>query len=370
MARVLLVLQEDTLGGSTRTVMRPVDVLIERGWEVSFWCAKPSSLHDDLVAMGHEVDGTPRLMKYRISSLRHPPGMRVRLASFPRSLAALRRHLRADPPDLVHANGRLSVPEALVARSAGFPVVLYQHDGELTGVRGFIGRLGPWLAAHHVLATSVSHAETVRFGRWDPGVLIGSAPLALPVARTLRPAGMRPVVGTIGVVSERKGTDVFIDMAERVRANGADVDLRIVGRVEDGPGIPWAREQLARAERAGVRYLGEVDVAEELRGWDVMVLPSRQEPFGLVVTEAMAAGVCVVGSDLHGVADQLRDGGGVLIAPADADALTGAVLALIRDPERRAEIAAAGHHRYLSSFTPVVAADQLEVAWKAAMAER
>src|SRR4051812_17105601 len=33
MARVLLVLQEDTLGGSTRTLLRPVEVLLERGWE-------------------------------------------------------------------------------------------------------------------------------------------------------------------------------------------------------------------------------------------------------------------------------------------------------------------------------------------------
>lgn len=365
MARVLLVLQEDTLGGSTRTVLRPVEVLLGRGWEVSIWCSKPSPIAEDLTAMGYRVDGAPRLMKYRISSLRHPPGMRARLASFPTSLAAFRRHLRATRPDLVHANGRLSVPEGLVARASGFRVVTYMHDGALGGARGFVGRLGPWLASHQVLATSPRHADTVRFGRSEPGILVGSAPLAPPVARHLCPAGSRPVIGTIGVVSERKGTDLFIDMAERVLAAGIDVDLRIVGRVEDGPGKSWAYEQLARAERIGVRYLGEVDVADELRGWDVMVLPSRAEPFGLVVTEAMAAAVCVVGSDLHGVADQLEGGAGVLIPPGDADALSEAVLSLAGDPERRAALGAAGHARYLEGFTPERAADALETAWLA-----
>lgn len=363
MPRVLLVLQEDTLGGSTRTVLRPVEVLLERGWEVSFWCSRPSALAESLEAMGHRVDGAPRLMKYRITSLRHPPGMRVRLASLPRSLAAFRRHLRAAAPDLVHANGRLSVPEALVARSSGFPVVTYLHDGELSGLRGFVGRLGPWASSHEVLATSESHAETVRLWRWNPAVLVGSAPLVPPVARRRRPAGAAPVVGTIGVVSRRKGTDVFVDMAERLRAEGLRVDLRIAGRVEDGPEMPWARAQLARAARAGVEYLGPVDVAEELSDWDVMVLPSRQEPFGLVVTEAMAAAVCVVGSDLHGVADQLRGGNGVLVAPGDVEALTAAVRGLLAEPERRAELAAAGHRAYLAGFTPEAAADQLEAAW-------
>ena len=365
MARVLLVLQEDTLGGSTRTLLRPVEVLLERGWEVSVWCSKPSAIHDDLVAAGYRVDGAPRLMKYRISSLRHPPGMRARLESFPRSLAAFRRHLRAERPDLVHANGRLSVPEGLVARASGFRVVTYMHDGALDGVRGWVGRFGPWLASDEVLATSERHAETVRFGRREPGILVGSAPLVPPVARTLRPAGAPPVVGTIGVVSERKGTDVFLDMAERLRGEGAQADLRIVGRVEDGPEQPWAHEQLRRAERLGVHYLGVTDVAEELRGWDVMVLPSRAEPFGLVVTEAMAAAVCVVGSDLHGVADQLEGGAGVLVAPGDAGALTDAVRALLADPDRRAALGAAGHARYLRRFTPERAADALEAAWRA-----
>jgi glycosyltransferase involved in cell wall biosynthesis len=365
MSRVLLVLQEDTLGGSTLAVLRPLEVLLERGWEVSIWCSKPSPLYDDLVAQGYRVDGAPRLMKYRISTLRHPPGIRRRLMSLPRSLAAFRRHLRAHPPDLVHANGRRTVPEALVARVAGFRVVTCIHDGVLPGLRGAIGRIGPWVASDAVFAMSASHAETVRLGRRRPGILVGSAPMSAPVARRLRPPHAATVVGTIGVVSPRKGTDVFIDMAEQLRAQGHVLDLRIAGGVEDGPLQPWAERELERARQADVRWLGQVDVARELREWDIMVMPSRVDPFPLAVLEAMRSAVAIVGCAVDGIGEQLEGGVGLLVPGEDAAALTRAVLGLAADPARRAELGAAGHARYLERFTPERAADALEAAWRA-----
>jgi glycosyltransferase involved in cell wall biosynthesis len=361
MARVLLVLQEETLGGATRTLLRPVDVLRERGWDVSFWCAKPSPLHDDLVAMGHAVDGAPRLMRYRWRSLRHPPGVRARVASLPRSQLGLRAHLRSLRPDLVHVNGRLALPEAATARASGFRVATFIVDDALPGLRGLVGRVAPWTVSHAVLAMSPSHAAGLTVGRRVPGIVPGSTPLPAVVARRAKPPGAPVVVGTIGVLSPRKGTDVFVDAAERLRGRA---EFRIAGPIEDGPDAPWAREQVARGEAAGVRYLGPVDVSAELPGWDVMVLPSRAEPFGLVVSEAMAAGVAVVGSAVDGIAEQLDGGVGVLVAPGDAAALAAALEALIADPARRAELGAAGHARVLERYTPECAADALEAAWR------
>jgi glycosyltransferase involved in cell wall biosynthesis len=364
---VVVVLQDEVLGGSTIALLRMLPYLEDRGWEVSFWCSQPSPLFDDLAAEGRAVAGAPRLMKYRLQSLRHPPGVRTRLASFPRSLAALRRHLREVRPDLVHANGRRAVPEALVARASGFRVVGHMHDGAVPGVRGLLGRLAPWLAAHEVVVVSESHADLHRLGRREPRVVPGSAVRPKQAHWPDRSPGAAPVVGTIGWVSERKGTDVFVDMAEHLRDAGVDADLRIVGRVEDGPEKPWALEQLARGERAGVRHLGELDVSEELPGWDVMVLASRQEPFGLVVTEAMSFGVAVVGSDVDGIADQLRDGAGILVPVGDGAALARAVAGLVRDPQRRAQLGGAGHRRYLERYTPERAADALETVWNDAL---
>ena len=368
MKRVLLVLQEETLGGASRALLRPVALLRERGWEVTIWCSRPSRLYDELVAMGYEVDGAPRLMRYRLESLRHPPGILARLASLPRSLLAFRRALRRIEPDLVHVNGRLALPEALVARAAGFSVATYILDAPLSGVRGMLGRAVPWLASHVVLCVSHTHAASLRLGRREPRVVFSVAPLPEAPSRALPPPGAPLVVGTIGVPSPRKGTDLFVDMAERLRDAHIAVAPRLAGGLEDSPLAAWGQAQIQRGEAAGMRWLGQADVAAELREWDVMVMPSRADPFPLAVLEAMGAAVAVVGANVDGIAEQLADGAGVLVAPEDPDALAAAVTALAGDPQRRAALGAAGRQRVAERFTMEGSAEALQDAWREALA--
>jgi glycosyltransferase involved in cell wall biosynthesis len=363
---VLLVLHEDTLGGASRAVLRPVDVLLQRGWQVSIWCSRPSALYDDLAARGYDVDGAPRLMRYRPSSLRHPPGARVRLASFPRALAAFRRSLREQRPDVVHVNGRLALAEALVARAAGFPVVTFILDDALPGIRGPLARVLPWIAGREVLAASQGHAQGLTLGRRHPRVVYASARIAAG-ERAAHPSAGPLVVGTIGVVHPRKGTDLFIDMARQLRGQGLELDLRIAGPLEEGHLLGWGRDQLLRAEAEGLKWLGRVDVEQELPRWDLMVLPSRADPFPLAVLEAMELGVAVIGTSVDGVPEQLADGAGLLVPPGDAAALARAVRELATDPERRAAIAARGQRRVREHFTVERSADALSAAWTAAI---
>ena len=365
--RVLVVLHEDTLGGASRAVLRPVEVLQQRGWEVSIWCSRPSPLHDELTRLAYDVHGAPRLMRYRLRSLRHPPGVRARLVSLPRSLVAFRSLLREERFDLVHANGRLALPEALVARVSGSRVVAYMHDDALPGLRGVVGRVTPWIAAHDVICVSRTHAQSLRVGRRAPKIVSGS-PRPTLEPRSVKPDGAPLVVGTIGVVVPRKGTDLFVDMAERLRAQGVEADLRIAGALEESHVAEWANAQLERAKAAGVRWLGQTDVARELREWDVMVMPSRADPFPLAVLEAMEAGVPVVGTDVDGIPEQLAGGdAGVIVPPEDPDALAAAVVALARDPVRRAEIAGRAQRRVRANFSLEGSADALEAVWRGAL---
>jgi glycosyltransferase involved in cell wall biosynthesis len=368
MPRVLVVLHEDTLGGASRALLHPLGSLRERGWEATFWCSVPSPLADELEAMGHHVEGAPRLMRYRLRSLRDPPGVRARLTSFPRSLAAFRRALRAQRPDLVHVNGRLALPEAMVARAAGLPVATYIHDDALPGVRGALGRVVPWIASRSVMGVSTAQAESLRLGRRRAAV-VHPSPQVTEAERVERPAGATLVVGTIGVLSPRKGTDLFVDMAYRLRAAGVDCELRIAGGLEQSYLAEWGRAQVERGAGAGVRWLGQTDVARELREWDVAVAPSRADPFPLAVLEAMAAGVAVVGCAVEGIPEQLADGAGVLVAPGDPGALAEAVAGLLADPERRAAIAATGQRRVRAHFTLERTVAALENAWRAALGQ-
>jgi glycosyltransferase involved in cell wall biosynthesis len=137
----------------------------------------------------------------------------------------------------------------------------------------------------------------------------------------------------VGRLAPEKGVDVLIRAcAER------GLPLRVVGdgRMRD------ELERLARALDVEVSFVGTVSsavVAEEMRRATVLCVPSIwHEVWGLVVNEAWDAGLPVVGTEVGGLADLLRDDRGVIVPPGDVDALATALGTLVADPTRRAAI--------------------------------
>jgi phosphatidyl-myo-inositol alpha-mannosyltransferase len=163
-----------------------------------------------------------------------------------------------------------------------------------------------------------------------------------------------PTVGFVGRFSEpRKGMAV---LQEAVAGLGAR--LVVVGR-----GDPTALP-------AGVQYLGAADddvKAAMLRSVDVFCAPNLGgESFGMVLTEAMAAGAPVVASDLESFR-RVLGGAGVLVPTGSVPALRSALAALVADPARRAALSAAGRARAARFDWPVVAGQVLQV-YQAAIA--
>jgi glycosyltransferase involved in cell wall biosynthesis len=366
---VLVVLHDVSVTGASHGVLKPLPLLQERGWTFSFWAATPSALHDDLVARGFEVDGAPRMLRYSLRTLRHPPGIRARLGGLPRSLQAFRAHLRAARPDLVHANTLHCLQEAFVARRSGAPVLVHSHEIPPSGLKGHVARTLTWASAHEVIAPSRASAQALARGRRVPNVVHepGEIPDELP-PRAPRSDGDPLVVGSIGIVSHRKGSDLFVEAAERVLRRRSDVAFKLVGSIEDGPEAAWAAAVVERARVAGVDYRERVDVAAELPGWDVVVMPSRLDPFPLVVLEAMGAGVPVVGAAVHGIPEQLADESGVIVPAEDAAALAEGIEALLDDPDRRAALAARARERVVANFTVAHTAAGLDEAYRRTLA--
>jgi glycosyltransferase involved in cell wall biosynthesis len=76
------------------------------------------------------------------------------------------------------------------------------------------------------------------------------------------------------------------------------------------------------------------DVERVFRGFDISVTPSRGEPFGLVVIEAMASGTPVVATDAGGIPEIVTNGvDGLLVPPRDPEALAGAIIQLLTNRE-------------------------------------
>lgn len=146
-----------------------------------------------------------------------------------------------------------------------------------------------------------------------------------------------PVIGLVGRVCRQKGVDIFVDAAIELAATLPQAQFVIIGDREDA-GL--AADLWSRIDLAGLtgrfRFSGHrEDMADMFAALDLLAAPSRWEGFGLMLAEAMAAGVPVVASRVGGIPDVLGEAG-MLIPPEDPTALADAIGAVLSDSQRRA----------------------------------
>ncbi|MFC7593723.1 glycosyltransferase family 4 protein [Terrabacter sp. GCM10028922] len=172
-----------------------------------------------------------------------------------------------------------------------------------------------------------------------------------------------PTIAFLGRMGEpRKGLPVLAAALPEVLRSVPGLRVLVAG-----PGDPddvtedWPAEVVAACE-----FLGSVsddDKASLLASVDVYVAPNTGgESFGIILIEAMSAGACVLASDLSAFS-RVLDGGraGAMFANERPDALARALVDLLRRPERRAELAAAGQQRARIFDWSVVADEILAV---------
>ncbi len=162
----------------------------------------------------------------------------------------------------------------------------------------------------------------------------------------------RPLLLFIGRLRHYKGVDVLIRAMHRLQ----NAHLLIIGI---GP-MQEAWQQLARAEGLTdkLTFLGESSEREALAARyaaDVFVLPStnRAETLGIVQIEAMACGLPVICTELGTGTSYVNrhEETGLVVAPNHPEALATAINCLLADPERRAQMGAAGLRRVQKEFS-------------------
>jgi L-malate glycosyltransferase len=362
----LIVLHGEVVGGASISMLRVAPELERLGWRLRFWAARPSPLFEEVKQRGFEVDGAPLpFLGYSWRALRIAPGAAARLGRAPRYFRGLSRAIADERPDVVHLNSLYTTAEAAVARAHRVPALLHIHEMVGAGWKGWAARrlahgladvvAGVSEAGTAALSTSRHQAMTVHEGVADRGA-------------SERRAGPATVVGTIGVISPRKGTDVFAAAARLVAAETDAVEFRVAGGADNPLDREFARTLIANLRDAGIQYAERVDVRAELEELDVLALPSRADPFPLVALEAMSAAVPVIGSRVDGIAEQLAGGAGVLVEPDDPRSLADAILSLHADAGRRRAIGAAGRERALTQYSLERQAQGLDRAYRAAMA--
>ncbi len=294
-----------------------------------------------------------------------------------RTLRSLRRAVAAFRPDVLHVQcfGPNGSYATALSRRSGVPMVLtlqgetLMDDGDIFSVSRTLRaslRSGIRAAAavtacsafaladaEHRFGLAAGRGTVVPNGVSLADVAAASGDLPGPVAALQG----RPYVLALGRVVEKKGFDLLLDGYAAMDPGLRSADLVIGG---SGPALEALE---ARSEDSGiagrVHFTGRLtreQVASTMAGATVFVMPSRLEPFGIVVLEAWRAGVAVVASNRGGAPEFVDDGvNGLLVDPFDAVAMARALERLLSDPDERRALAAAGRRRVEAFDWPVVA---------------
>ncbi len=277
------------------------------------------------------------------------------------------RALRARGAAVLHTHdARSDVVGGVAARRAGAKWITFAH--------GWVNWTRPgtkeWLYAR-LEARAVARSDRVvvasadmrrdLLGRGVPAARITRIPYGIDTGR-FRPLpdegrrvraelGVAPdalVFGTVGRFHPWKGHRHLVEAAARVVRERPEARFVLAGDAVFGAQRGFREELAARIRGAGLesRFVlagTRTDMPAVMNAFDVVVQPSLREPFGIVLIEGAACGRPVVGTRVGGIPETMEEGtGGLLVPPADPEALAAALLELARDPARRAAMGRAG----------------------------
>ncbi len=310
MPRLLGVNAVDHPGGAEVGLLRLSQRLSARGWAITLTSPEAGPL----ARAGYDW------ARLDVGGLGAGEGARA-VASWPRARRLARMH------DIVYLNS--TVCGRLLPALRGYRTVLHVHD--------VVDRVPRhWHTADLVLADSQAVAD--RLEDLEPQVVY--CPVELDPAQRPAPwpdAGPSgetgPVIGYVGRIEPRKGVVDLVAAAPAIHAGAPGSRVVLIGDDPyDSDPAYFARVR----DDTGVEHLPWVaDAQSVMRHMSVLVAPSHQEPFGTVLSEAMAVGVPVVATRVGGLSEVVEDGvTGLLVEPGDPAALAAAVLRVLDQREK------------------------------------
>ncbi len=361
--RVLHVVNGEHYAGAERVQDLLAEYLPEYGVEVGFACVKPVAF--------------PERRHYRKAPCWSVPVTHP----WPRGAARELSELAAGEAfDAIHAHTPRSLWAALpAARRCGLPIVYTMHDVNLAEVdaphRQWIKRRTMRLLRQVDMVLSVSPAALDIADQRKLGRQRRLVPNGVPTQPARGPfvPGKPLVVGTVALLRPRKGVETLIDAVGSLRRQGVDMVLQLTGPFESAEYERFVRRELERQSMVADEVLcGHVrDVPDALRKLDLFVMPSLlPEGRPMVVMEAMAVGLPVVGSDVAGVRDLIRHQvDGALVPPGDSHRLAEAIRWTLADGDRWQRLSEQSHRRQQSLFSAERMAERTAAVYRRLLAE-
>ena len=312
-----------------------------------------------------QVHWSPRITRiYRDAVPLNPLLMIAYLFDAAKAVVAVLRIVRKYEIKILHPADNLSkLVGGVAGRLARIKVTTHCRD-ELG--RSFIERcllIYQLLFMHRIIAVAERIRNLFVLFRWKPTKVTtvhngidaaGFDPDRVPKARDVDWAWAEgcTVIGMIATFDRCKGHTYLFQACAKLKTRSSTRWRCVL--VGDGRENDALKEEVARLGlQEEIQFLGyRYNIAEIIKGIDIVVVPSEQEAFPRVVLEAMAMQVPVVASDVGGLPEAVvHDRTGVIVHARDVDALAVAIENLIESPERRKLMGVRGRERVLRYFT-------------------
>lgn len=301
-------------------------------------------------ADGHDVSVVSRGGDYvelvtRTGVTHHDLPLELSARGVAASRRSMREILRANDPDIVHSHTLMPAGLLFAIRAEDRFARRGPHYRLVTTVHNEYQR-GAFLMGASDLTVSVSTAVDEAMGRRHVPAsrrsVVHNGVIGSPRRRAFADVAPAEIEGrsilALGAVSHRKGSDVLVSAFEKVADDYPDLSVYFVGNPDWTEEVQRAKT-LPCADR--IHFVGlDREPARYLKAVTMMVLPSRRDPFPLVLLEAREAGVPIVASRVDGIPEALAHGeAGRLFPVGDADALAGEIRALLDSDSDRAALA-------------------------------
>ncbi len=313
------------------------------------------------------------LERHLVHALVHPrAAIRPALEPLPlATLATLRNANEWDPLAVRHLRGWLhdAAPAVVLTIGRRASALTRRARRRLpalpqVGVTPNYG-LEPLIGLDHVLATTGDLRQALLAAGQPPEritVVPNLVRMPADVPRTPRHPDRPPVIGALGRLVPKKGFSDLLEALALLAAQGRRFEARIGGSGPEEVNLKASSVRLHLNDQ--VQFPGWVkDKRAFFEPLDLVCVPSLEEPFGIVVLEAMAHGRATIATDAAGPREIVQDGvDGLLVPRGDPPALARTIAELLDQPERRLALAEAGRRTVRARFALPVVARQISAA--------
>lgn len=352
--RILELCLSDGHGGLELYVARLTKLLCDRGRDCHAIVAPGT-----LLAQRLDEQGLPT-QKFRTWFEKFPLIAAMRLAMY----------FERERIDVVHIHWSRDLPLAALAKRLSRRRVRLVHSRHMHITRGkhdlyhrFIyGEVDCYVALSKTMQDDARRYLPLRPQTLEL-VYLGVPTPEQDTTRTEPRTGGPLLIGQFSRIERGKGQHVLIEAMKILRDRGVDARARIIGHTMDPAYLASLKDEVQRSGLQDmVSFYDFVPSPQRMMPeFDVIVLASERETFGLVLVEAMRSGVAVIGTNAGGVPEIIEHGeSGLLFDPGSALSLADNLQYLAEHPEERRQLAAAGRERADRLFSEEAHIAQIE----------